>query len=318
MTDDSLFSIQASLVLLLLAGCAIVFPLGAPSPTVEDPVASFRIIAYATEAIVVDIVPFDRLTHLNYAFLIPNRDGTFQRLLNPWKLDRLVEEAHRHGVKVLISVGGWGWDAQFEEMAAQPESRSAFVGNLVQFVAEHGVDGADIDWEYPDPGPSAQHFLDLMTELRAALDGKLLTAAVVAYGPQARGVPVETFDLMDFVNLMTYDGPDHGTMEQARRGLDDWLGRGLPPAKAVLGVPFYSRPEGTPYAELVRADPAASNLDELDLFGVHHVYNGIPTIQAKTRLALDRAGGIMFWALDHDAPGEFSLVEAIFAAARAP
>lgn len=279
---------------------------------------SFRIIAYATEAIVVDIVPFDRLTHLNYAFLIPNADGTFQRLLNPWKLERLVAEAHRHGVKVLISVGGWGWDAQFEEMAAQPESRSAFVRNLGQFVREYGLDGADVDWEYPDPGTSAKNFVDLMTELRGALGGNLLTAAVVAYGPQGRGVPAEAFGLMDFVNLMTYDGPGHGTMEQAERGLDDWLGRGLPPAQTVLGVPFYSRPEGTPYADLVRADPAAARLDELDLYGVHHVYNGIPTIQAKTRLALERAGGIMFWALDHDAPGEFSLVDAIYTEVHAP
>ncbi|MGH2626592.1 MAG: glycosyl hydrolase family 18 protein [Anaerolineales bacterium] len=282
------------------------------------PAPSFRIIAYATEAIVVDVVPYDRLTHLNYAFLIPNGDGTFQPLLNPWKLERLVRDAHARGVRVLISVGGWGWDAQFEEMAARPETRSAFVRNLVEFVRRYDLDGADIDWEYPDPGPSSASFLELMAELRAALDGKLLTAAVVAYGPQGRGVPEEAFGLMDFVNIMTYDGPDHGSMEQAQRGLNDWLGRGLEPAKAVLGVPFYSRPEGTPYAKLVRADPAAAVLDEFDLFGVHHVYNGIPTIQAKTRLAIDQAGGIMFWALDHDAPGELSLVEAIYAAAQAP
>lgn len=317
MADDSFFPLR-SVIILLVAGCAVLPPAAGPSPTMTTPAPSFRIIAYATEAIVVDVVPFDRLTHLNYAFLIPSGDGTFQRLLNPWKLEQLVRDGHDRGLKVLISVGGWGWDAQFEQMAGQPESRSAFVQNLVEFVGQYDLDGADIDWEYPDPGTSAGHFLELMTELRAGLDGKLLTAAVVAYGPQGRGVLAEAFGLMDFVNIMTYDGPDHGSMEQAQRGLDDWLNRGLAPAKAVLGVPFYSRPEGTPYADLVRADPAAAVRDELDLYGVHHVYNGIPTIQAKTRLALEQAGGIMFWALDHDSPGELSLVQAIYAAAHTP
>jgi hypothetical protein len=40
-------------------------------------------------------------------------------------------------------------------------------------------------------------------------------------------------------------------------------------------------------------------------------YNGIPTIQKKTQLALQNASGIMFWALNHDAAGDLSLVNAI-------
>jgi len=45
------------------------------------------------------------------------------------------------------------------------------------------------------------------------------------------------------------------------------------------------------------------------------VYNGIPTVQAKTHLAMEDASGVMFWALDHDAQGELSLVNAIYQAA---
>ena len=30
--------------------------------------------------------------------------------------------------------------------------------------------------------------------------------------------PTESFELFDFVNVMTYDGPDHGTMEQFETG----------------------------------------------------------------------------------------------------
>jgi hypothetical protein len=38
----------------------------------------------------------------------------------------------------------------------------------------------------------------------------------------------------------------------------------------------------------------------------------MPTVQAKTRIAMQKASGIMFWTLDHDVQGEFSLLNAIY------
>ncbi|HLF01272.1 MAG TPA: glycosyl hydrolase family 18 protein [Anaerolineales bacterium] len=305
--------------LLCLCACT---PL-ASTPTITAPTSippvtptsapAFRVLAYVTEGIVVEVIPFERLTHLNYAFLIPNADGTFERLNNPWKLKKILELAHAQNVQVLISVGGWGWDAEFETLAADSAARAAFVQNLTAFVAEYNLDGADIDWEYPDPGDSARNFLALMIEMRAALPPeKLLTAAVVSYGDEnGLGIPTESFAVMDFVNIMTYDGPDHGTLGQFERGLNYWLGRGLPPQKTVLGLPFYSRPNEVPYRKLVAADPAAAQSDQFDYFGAQSNYNGIPTVQTKTKIAMQRAGGIMFWTLDHDSLDETSLLLAI-------
>ncbi|MDI6770512.1 MAG: ChbG/HpnK family deacetylase [Anaerolineales bacterium] len=130
---------------------------------------AFHVIAYVTEASVVEIIPFDKLTHINYAFLIPNADGTFARLANSWKLKKIVAQAHDNGVKVLISVGGWGWDKEFETLAADPQARARCVQGLVDLLAEYNLDGVDMDWEYPDPGQSSRNFLALMSELRAAL-----------------------------------------------------------------------------------------------------------------------------------------------------
>ncbi len=122
-----------------------------------------------------------------------------------------------------------------------------------------------------------------------------------------------SFALMDFVNIMAYDnsGPQHSSMNYASSALDYWLGRGLPPQKATLGVPFYARPTETPYAQIVKDNPAAAQLDTTSFAGVQINYNGIPTIQAKTRLALQRASGIMFWTLENDASGDLSLLSAI-------
>lgn len=280
-----------------------------PSPL---PASQFIILAYATDGIFADIIPYDRLTHLNYAFLTPKADGTFNPINNAWKLKQIVKDGHEHKVRVCISVGGWGWDAQFEEMAASPGTRGAFVRNLKAFVDEYQLDGVDVDWEYPDPGRSSQNFLALIEELRLAMPEKLLTTAVVSYGDEhGLGVPDRSFELFDFVNIMTYDGPDHGTMEQFERGLAYWHGRGLPKEKMVMGAPFYGDPN-LPYFKIVAADPGAARQDAFEYYGTTYHYNGIPTIQTKTHIAMEKAGGIMFWALDHDAQGELSLVNAIY------
>jgi chitinase len=304
-----------------LAATAV--PTEPPTATVEPtlvPTAApvpepFRVIGYVTDATVLSTIQFDKLTHINYAFLIPNADGSFAHMANLWKLDELAATADSHGVDVLISVGGWGWDAEFEAMAADPAARALFVEGLAAFVAAHNLDGADIDWEYPDPGVSSENFLALMQALRAALPAdKLLTAAVVALGETGGGVPAESFALMDFVNLMAYDGngPSHASMEYAEAALAYWQGRGLPPEKTVLGVPFYSRPNGVTYRKLVEADPAAAEADEIEYFSGLVNYNGLATMRRKTELALERASGIMIWALDHDTNDETSLLKAIF------
>jgi GH18 family chitinase len=271
----------------------------------------FRIVAYATDGIIENLIPYEKLTHINYSFLTPKADGSFNPINNGWKLKQIVEHAHKNDVDVLISVGGWGWDEQFETVAADPSLRAVFVQNLKAFVDEYELDGVDVDWEYPDAGKSAQNFLALITELRAAMPGKLITTAVVSHGENGMGVLPETFELFDFVNVMTYDGPDHGSMEQFERGLSFWTAQGLPKEKIVMGLPFYGDPN-MPYYKLVEQDPSASQTDIFDYFGSVYHYNGIPTVKEKTEIAIEEAGGIMFWTLDYDAQGKYSLVNTIY------
>jgi GH18 family chitinase len=305
--------IQSLMLVCILCGCNMAKtnnPSLDKNPT--EP-ASFRVIGYVTDAAVPAVIPYDKLTHINYAFLIPNEDGSFAQL-NTWMPGELVRLAHAQNVKVLISVGGWGWDQQFTSLAAHPATRTAFVHNLIGIVEQNKFDGADIDWEFPDPGKVSEDYLLLLQELRAALPkNKLLTAAVAALGQNASVIPTETFILLDFVNIMAYDnsGPQHSSMDFAGSALDYWLGRGLPSGKAVLGVPFYAQPADVSYSRIVKVDPAAAQVDEFNYAGMSINYNGIPTIQAKTRLAMERGSGIMFWTLESDASGDLSLLKAI-------
>jgi len=283
------------------------------TPTQEKPVMPFRVIGYVTDAVVVDIIQFDKLTYINYAFLIPKDDGTFYKMANTWKLEDIVSKAHENGVIVLISVGGWGFDAEFEIVAAAPALRTVFVEELTAFVENYKLDRADIDWEYPDLETS-QNFLALMQELRAALPPvKLLTAAVVAAGATGEGIPAESFDVVNFLNIMAYDGPpeQHASLKYSETALEYWLSRGLPAGKAVLGVPFYTQPNGVPYRKLIQSDPESAHTDQTEYFGTTVFYNGIPTIQRKVALAMERGSGSMFWTLEHDTTDSTSLLNAI-------
>lgn len=311
------------IILILIVACSPVAgtPVASPVPemtptTPAPPEEPFRIIGYFTDAGIVEAVPFERMTHINYAFVIPNEDGTLMPIANEWKLKNLVKAAHQHGVRVLPSVGGWGWDAQFEVMAGDAEARKVFIEEIIDFMNEYNLDGVDIDWEFPDAGQSALNYAALMRELRAALPGdKLLTAAVPALGSNADNFLPETFDDVDFLNVMIYDG-DHGAghspYKYAVDSLAYWSAQGLPKEKTVLGVPFYAHPGSIVYRKLVKADPSAAQKDSMEYSGATVYYNGIPTIVEKTRLAMEKASGMMFWTLEGDTNDDTSLIKAIY------
>src|SRR5436190_601962 len=64
---------------------------------------AFRIVGYVGDTDgTIDQIQFDKLTHINYAFLTPTGDGSITDLTNPSKLDEIVSCAHAAGVKVLI------------------------------------------------------------------------------------------------------------------------------------------------------------------------------------------------------------------------
>lgn len=290
----------------------------APSP--------FRLVGYVTDT---GIMPLDAqiaaLTHINYAFALPAADGGLRGIGNEWKLRDIVARARARDVKTLISIGGWGTDAEFEALAAAPEARARFVRETRAFVDAFQLDGADIDWEYPDPDPTPNHsaanFSALMAELAAVLhpDGKLLTMAVVGRGAYAQGIHADALAAADFVNIMAYDGgpgAEHSPYAYAEAALDVWAQRGLPASKRVLGVPFYARPGDIPYQRIALYGAEAREADQFEFAGREVFYNGAPTLRRKVALARERGSGIMIWQIGFDTTDETSLLSVIAEAAR--
>ncbi|MFL5729656.1 MAG: Ig-like domain-containing protein [Cytophagaceae bacterium] len=261
-------------------------------------------------------IQYSKLTHINYAFALPLSNGSLKPIDNPAMLQQIVANAHAAGKKVFIAIGGWSdggtpLDPTFEALAASATSRATFVNAAMNLVSTYNLDGVDIDWEYPDAGASSNNFAALMQQLSASLhaQGKGLSAAIAADSYSGGGIPASVFGYVDHLNVMAYDNgseANHSSYNFAQSAINYWIGRGCPKDKLILGVPFYARPSWNGFNVLV-ANGANPNSDQ---FGSDY-YNGIPTIQSKTQLAWNSAGGIMIWELSQDATGANSLLSAI-------
>lgn len=273
-----------------------------------------------------DSIDYAKITHINIAFENPmNGEGdlSFNK-----KNEVLRTKAQANGIKVLVSIGG-GAAAENKKLQERyfdllsDSKRAEFVVKLADYVSNHQFDGLDVDIEGPSINKDYGAFIhDLAKVLKPK--GKLLTSAL-SKGYGGSKVPDSVFEHFDFINIMAYDGKghwnpgapgQHSSFEFARDNVSYWLDRGLPKAKAVLGLPFYGygfgeafRKWSYPYASIVDAYPGAERVDQA---GNTIWYNGIPTIKTKTQYVIDQGlGGVMIWSLDNDVKGERSLLSAI-------
>jgi GH18 family chitinase len=293
-------------------------PTPTPTPTPVPVSSGFKVLGYFADwSGQVNQVQFDKLTHINYAFMTPSSSGGISGG-DPALLQSLVSTAHSKNVKVLVSIGGWnnGDHSQFDALAANSSSISNFVTNAINLCNQYNLDGIDIDYEYPNPGQTATNYANFMSALGSGLHakGKMLTAAVVDQGSTGDGILSSVFNSVDLLNIMAYDaGTPHSTYQEALSSIQYWAGRGLAKSKIMIGVPFYGE-NGASYASIVAQDPQAPYKDAAA--GTN--YNGIATMKQKTSLALQQAGGIMIWELSQDTQDGTSLLKAINDDIKAP
>ncbi|WP_412466813.1 glycosyl hydrolase family 18 protein [Pedobacter sp. KLB.chiD] len=319
--------------LLIVLSCKkndpLTLPCDPPVPTtpyVTD--NSFKIVSYFPSyrdpASVADS-KFKMITHLFYAFLNPNTDGSLVALEQPARFTAVIQKAKANGVKTGISISGT--KNIFVTMAASATARSLFVKNVLTFVKTNNLDGIDMDWEYPSTSDgSADHYVLLMKELSDSLHKyhKFLSAAItpgVYAGSIRDGLKSEVFPVVDFFNIMVYDGIgwdknepiQHASYNMAVASLNYWLSsRGMPREKAVLGIPAYGKNANNSakaYRDFVTAGADVS-LDNALIDGVQFYFNGTITTRKKAKLAKDIANGIMFWEFYHDENGDKSIIRA--------
>jgi chitinase len=225
-------------------------------------------------------IPAGNLTHILYAFA--NIGSDYRIAIGDPEVDyaNLKELAALKSkypkLKTLISVGGWTWSGKFSDMASTAARRAAFADSAVAFMKKYGLDGVDLDWEYPVGGGMAgnsaraadkTNFSLLLQTLRQKLDAQgkkdgkkyLLTIAGGADTSYVNNVQLKTIaPYLDFATVMTYDMhgaydaytdlnaplyPGTGSSPQRIWSCDQavkaWSGAGFPKSKLLLGVPFY-------------------------------------------------------------------------------
>jgi chitinase len=107
----------------------------------------------------VNAIQFSKLTHINYAFLIHNADGSVQWPDDVGRMQYLVQKAHENNVKVFISVGGYGGNnnANWAALASTGPTRDKFISTMVNFCKQYNLDGVDIDWYVKRNSQHASH-----------------------------------------------------------------------------------------------------------------------------------------------------------------
>ena len=129
-------------------------------------------------------------------------------------------------LKVKLQMGGWGKNADgWSQMARDPQKRKAFVDECVNICNTYGVDGFDIDWEYPTyaakdgdhvNGASPadwENFVTLFKEMREAMPDKILSYAASDSGKYTDNYGVLPY--IDYINVMTYDETTSSTASRA-------------------------------------------------------------------------------------------------------
>jgi GH18 family chitinase len=188
---------------------------------------------------------------------------------------------------------------------------------IIGFCQKNQFDGVDLDWEHPANASEEKDYATLLVELKKGLAPHQLEASVAVAGWQ--GLSAEALGAVDRIHLMAYDARGrHSTPAFAEADVARLIQRGAPPDKICLGVPFYGRgitnaEKALSYAQLVQKYHPAPEIDEVD--GIY--FNGIKTIERKTRYALEnKLGGIMIWEMGQDTNDEQSLLRAIRRVAR--
>ena len=198
------------------------------------------------------------ITHFNYSFAHVTDEFNGVRIDNEdrFKLVLSLRE-QKPGLKVLLCIGGWG-SGRFSEMAADEANRKAFAADCQRVVKQYGLDGIDLNWEYPTQTARGQisaspddtdNYSLLVRDIRQAIGNDvLLTMASDYTGDFFDFKTLEPY--LDFVNVMNYDTgeppyhnaglyhSEHTKDLSVDESINEHIRLGLPPHKLVLGLPF--------------------------------------------------------------------------------
>jgi chitinase len=218
---------------------------------VEAAYPAWRTSVYPPEAI-----PLDHIQQIGHVFILPGEDGALA-IPDGFVMPQLIEFVHAANKKIFVGVGGASSHDEFASMVDDPTDRATFVQNLTDFVIEHGYDGVEIDWEFPQTAVDRENLNALMAELRASLDatGQDLDLNIAVSSGEWFGqwIDVEAITpLVDYYLVMTYSYHGGWSAQSGHNaplypppsGVDD-------PASVDGSIHYWAETRGVPRSQIV-------------------------------------------------------------------
>lgn len=281
------------------------------------------ILAYVCDDALPTVTPDDarRLTHINIAFGVIGSD----RLLDTHKLKHIALintlREYNPALQCVLSIGGWGAGG-FSTMARTEAGRRAFAESCRAYVERTGLDGVDIDWEYPcdnsaeiDCDPSdKENFTYLLQALRDALGKERILSIAAGAGQYfVDGTQMDRVtEICNYIQLMTYDmrsgfcsqAGHHASLyptqgddspRNTRDVVEIFHAAGVPYPRIVIGAAFYARHwDGVPNVNLGMLQQAQS------------IGHGGPDYSDLVKNYIDRNGFTRYWDASARAPFLFN------------
>lgn len=154
-----------------------------PPEAITNPLRFSHILyAFANVASNGTVYLSDTNADLNQPGQDPSIKGCIERLRRLKKISPAL--------KILLSIGGWTYSSNFATPLSTEVGQKAFANSAIKVATDYGLDGLDIDWEYPADETEGENLLALLREIKALNRSLILTAAVSADPGKIKLLPV--------------------------------------------------------------------------------------------------------------------------------
>ena len=205
--------------------------------------------------------PFN-FSHLIYAFGRINNKFNGVTITNERKLKDLSGlKSINPDLQVILGIGSSN-PSEFSEMTKDKTRRNNFINSCKQIIEKYGLDGIDLDWEFPGINKEtntneSENYALLVKELREAL-GK---DKWISFYSNNSGKWIDFHKMLpyvDYVNVSGYNlsvpksdtklnhqSPLYSSKKYGKWCIEKSIARhnqlGVPYEKILLGIPFYGR-----------------------------------------------------------------------------
>lgn len=269
------------------------------SKTIYGYLPSYRIATVPDSA-------FDNVSHVIFKSMKPLADGSLHEHLNgkdtkdkvlPY-IESIKAKVGNRPVKIIAGVGGGHASTNgehFPEIIKSPAAITNLAKNLKNFCLDYGLDGIDINWEFPENSAEYDGWVNLMQAISAELKPAGLFLAASFKGSAidlnastsnnivlSNAVPTaQNLNLalrsQDYLDLMIVQGqgridPDYKihTMPVYKKLIDVFLeyqsgGQTIDKSKLLAGVPFFGRLQAPGKSVIRYTDVINRSIPDIDL-----------------------------------------------------